>query len=104
VARRYAVNANLIHKWLRDLRFSRKTERTADLPAVDGFWKRDEATTLMIDLHQKQCLGLSYNEISGSGAEPAEERIANILGWPHSTQAGKVKKLSERELSAKWTP
>jgi transposase len=37
VARRYAVNANLIHKWLRDPRFSRKTERTADFPAVDGF-------------------------------------------------------------------
>ena len=37
VARRYAVNANLIHKWLRDPRFSRETERVADLPAVDGF-------------------------------------------------------------------
>jgi hypothetical protein len=30
------VNANLIYKWLRDLRFSRKTESTADLRAVDG--------------------------------------------------------------------
>ena len=37
VARRYAVNANLIHKWLRDPRFSRETERAADLAAVDGF-------------------------------------------------------------------
>jgi transposase len=37
VARRYAVNANLIHKWLRDPLFSWKTERTADLPAVDVF-------------------------------------------------------------------
>ena len=37
VARRYAVNANLIHKWLCDPRFSRKTEWTADLPAVDDF-------------------------------------------------------------------
>lgn len=37
VARRYAVNANLIHKWLRDQRFAQKTERAADLPAVDGF-------------------------------------------------------------------
>jgi transposase len=31
------VNANVIYKWLRDLRFSRKTESTADLRAVDGF-------------------------------------------------------------------
>ncbi|MEH6646527.1 transposase [Sulfitobacter sp.] len=37
VARRYAVNANLIHKWLRDPRFSGDSEREADLPTVDGF-------------------------------------------------------------------
>ena len=36
VAGRYAVNANLTHKWLRDPRFSRETERVADLPSVDG--------------------------------------------------------------------
>jgi hypothetical protein len=58
----------------------------------------------LIDLSQKHSLRIGYIKISDSGAEPAEERIANILGWPHSTQAGNVKKLSERELSAKWTP
>jgi transposase len=37
VARRYAVSANLIHKWLRDPRFVVGAAREADLPAVDRF-------------------------------------------------------------------
>ncbi|MEY8120395.1 transposase [Falsihalocynthiibacter sp. BN13B15] len=37
VARRYAVNANLIHKWLRDPRFAGAANDEADIPAVDGF-------------------------------------------------------------------
>mgnify|MGYP006082005041 CR=1 FL=1 len=37
VARRYAVNANLIHKWLRDPRFAGAANDGADIPAVDGF-------------------------------------------------------------------
>ena len=37
VARRYAVNANLIHKWLRDPRFAVTADDEAVLPAVDGF-------------------------------------------------------------------
>ena len=35
VARRYAMNANLIHKWLRDPRFSSK-DQAADLPVHEG--------------------------------------------------------------------
>ena len=57
----------------------------------------------LIDLSQKHGLRIGYIKISDSGAEPAEERIPNIRDVP-SIQAGKVKKLSERELSAKWTP
>jgi transposase len=37
VARRYAVNANLIHKWLCDPSFAGAADDEADLPAVDGF-------------------------------------------------------------------
>jgi len=37
VARHYAVNANLIHKWLRDPSFSGAADDEADLPAVDFF-------------------------------------------------------------------
>ncbi len=37
VARRYAMNANLIHKWLRDPRFAEATAGKVDLPAADGF-------------------------------------------------------------------
>lgn len=35
VARRYAMNANLIHKWLRDPRFSSE-DQAADLPVPEG--------------------------------------------------------------------
>lgn len=35
VARRYAMNTNLIHKWLRDPRFA-SDEHTADLPEAEG--------------------------------------------------------------------
>ena len=35
VARRYAMNANLIHKWLRDPRFA-LDDQVADLPAPEG--------------------------------------------------------------------
>jgi transposase len=35
VARRYAMNANLIHKWLRDPRFSSE-DQAADLPVHEG--------------------------------------------------------------------
>ena len=35
VARRYAMNANLIHKWLRDPRFSLE-DQAADLPVHEG--------------------------------------------------------------------
>jgi transposase len=35
VARRYAMNANLIHKWLRDPRFSSE-DQAADLPVYEG--------------------------------------------------------------------
>ncbi|WP_375570118.1 transposase [Seohaeicola saemankumensis] len=35
VARRYAMNANLIHKWLRDPRFSSE-DPVADLPVPEG--------------------------------------------------------------------
>ena len=35
VARRYAMNANLIHKWLRDPRFSSEVQ-AADLPVHEG--------------------------------------------------------------------
>ncbi len=35
VARRYAMNTNLIHKWLRDPRFA-SGEQAADLPAPEG--------------------------------------------------------------------
>ena len=35
VARRYAMNANLIHKWLRDPRFS-SGDQAADLPVHEG--------------------------------------------------------------------
>lgn len=35
VARRYAMNTNLIHKWLRDPRFSSK-EQASGLPEVEG--------------------------------------------------------------------
>ena len=37
VARRYAVNANLIHKWLRDPRFAETADAEVGLPAIDGF-------------------------------------------------------------------
>jgi transposase len=37
VARRYAMNANLIHKWIRDPRFSRVANDEADISAVNGF-------------------------------------------------------------------
>lgn len=39
VARRYAVNANLIHKWLRDPRFVVTADDEADIPPVDGFFR-----------------------------------------------------------------
>ncbi len=35
VARRYAMNANLIHKWLRDPRFS-STDQAVDLPEPES--------------------------------------------------------------------
>ena len=35
VARRYAMNTNLIHKWLRDPRFSSE-DQAADLPGHEG--------------------------------------------------------------------
>jgi transposase len=35
VARRYAMNANLIHKWLRDPRFSSE-DQAADFPVHEG--------------------------------------------------------------------
>lgn len=35
VARRYAMNTNLIHKWLRDPRFASE-DQAADLPEVEG--------------------------------------------------------------------
>ena len=35
VARRYAMNTNLIHKWLRDPRFSSE-DQAADLPVHEG--------------------------------------------------------------------
>ena len=35
VARRYAMNANLIHKWLRDPQFSSE-DQAADLPVYEG--------------------------------------------------------------------
>ncbi len=35
VARRYAMNTNLIHKWLRDPRFASRDQAT-DLPEVEG--------------------------------------------------------------------
>jgi hypothetical protein len=41
VARRYAVNASPIYKWLHDPHFSRKIERTTGLPIVDGFLRID---------------------------------------------------------------
>lgn len=37
VARRYAVNANLIHKWLRDPRFVEDPENRVDVPSPEGF-------------------------------------------------------------------
>lgn len=37
VARRCAVNANLIHKWLRDPRFAQDVESEIDLPLVEVF-------------------------------------------------------------------
>jgi transposase len=37
VARRYLVNANLIHKWLRDPRFVVAVDDEVDIPPVDGF-------------------------------------------------------------------
>jgi transposase len=37
VARRYAVNANLIHKWLRDPRFAVGAAGEADFPTNAGF-------------------------------------------------------------------
>lgn len=37
VARRYAVNANLIHKWLRDPRFVVSAAGEADFPTDAGF-------------------------------------------------------------------
>ena len=37
VARRYLVNANLIHKWLRDPRFVVAVDDEIDIPPVDGF-------------------------------------------------------------------
>ncbi|MEP6017812.1 MAG: hypothetical protein ABJ251_04910 [Paracoccaceae bacterium] len=37
MARHYAVNANLFHKWLRDPRFAGAADDEADFPAVDGF-------------------------------------------------------------------
>jgi transposase len=35
VARRYAMNTNLIHKWLRDLRFASE-DQAADLSVPEG--------------------------------------------------------------------
>jgi transposase len=37
VARRYAVNANLIHKWLRDPRFVGAPVNKVDVPSPEGF-------------------------------------------------------------------
>ena len=37
VARRYAMNANLIHKWLRDPRFGGEPENEVDVPSPEGF-------------------------------------------------------------------
>ena len=37
VARRYAVNANLIHKWLRDPRFVGARVNKVDVPSPEGF-------------------------------------------------------------------
>lgn len=36
VARRYAMNTNLIHKWLRDPRFASSSDRAVDLLAPEG--------------------------------------------------------------------
>ena len=37
VARRYAINANLIHKWILDQRFDGVANDEANIPAVNGF-------------------------------------------------------------------
>ena len=37
VARRYAMNANLIHKWLRDPRFAGSADGEADMVPTEGF-------------------------------------------------------------------
>ena len=36
VARRYAVNANLIHNWLRDPRFSKAVQDLDDVGSIDA--------------------------------------------------------------------
>jgi transposase len=70
VARRYAVNANLIHKWLRDPRFSRETERVADLPAVDGF--------LRVEIEDAEVVPVSTSAVVLTDAAQAPLRATRV--------------------------
>ena len=70
VARRYAVNANLIHKWLRDPRFSPADEESPDI--IDGSF-------LPVEVNQPlpmECQGLATIK----QAEDTEIRIAYFDG------------------------
>jgi transposase len=66
VARRYAMNANLIHKWLRDPRFSSE-DQAADLPVYEG------ATFLPV-------------EVAGMTAAPAAPILPNPSTSPATVQ------------------
>ena len=70
VARRYAVNANLIHKWLWDPRFSRETERVAALPAVDGF--------LRVEIEDAEVIPVSTSPVVLTDAAQAPLRATRV--------------------------
>jgi transposase len=70
VARRYAVNANLIHKWLRDPRFAGAANDEADIPAVDGF--------LRVEIEDAEVVTVSTAPIVSADAAQTSLRATRV--------------------------
>jgi transposase len=70
VARRYAVNANLIHKWLRDPRFVVGAAGEADFPTDAGF--------LRVEIEDAEVVSVSTAPVVLTDAAQAPLRATRV--------------------------